>query len=193
LFVIVIQIHKIISSSYPRSFSRHSTRALFALQNFTRKTVIWQNRNMLSLHFLGNKFSLKIRVENFRIKVSSCVMTVSSPNFLFLSAVMRLLVVYLMSSCVNLAVFGTRGPLKRSFDSRLKMAHLWKKGPITHTITQYNVFSFDEFLKSFKSLKIFKITLTFRFDKLWHLLKSVRTGENSQILTVSNKNIFFNC
>jgi hypothetical protein len=79
---------------------------------------------MLSLHFLGNKFSLKIRVENFRIKVSSCVMTVSSPNFLFLSALIRLLVVYLMSSCVNLAVFGTRGPLKRSFDSRLKMAHL---------------------------------------------------------------------
>jgi hypothetical protein len=74
--------------------------------------------------FLGNKFALKIRVENFRIKVSSCVMAVSSPNFLFLSAVMGLLVVYLMSACVNWAVFGTRGPLKRSFDSRFKMAHL---------------------------------------------------------------------
>jgi hypothetical protein len=34
---------------------------------------------------------------------------------------------------------------------------------------------------------IFKISLTFRFDKLSNLSKSVHTGENSQILTVSNK------
>jgi hypothetical protein len=32
-----------------------------------------------------------------------------------------------------------------------------------------------------------KTSLTFGFDKLWHLSKSVHTGENSQILTVSNK------
>jgi hypothetical protein len=43
-----------------------------------------------------------------------------------------------------------------------------------------------------KLLKIFNISLTFRFDKLWHLSKSVHTGEYSQILTsdkcqVSNK------
>jgi hypothetical protein len=31
--------------------------------------------------------------------------------------------------------------------------------------------------------------LTFRFDKLSNLSKSVHTGENSQILTVSNKKI----
>jgi hypothetical protein len=48
-------------------------------------------------------------------------------------------------------------------------------------------FLFDEPLKGSKSLKIFKISLTFRFDKLWQLSKSVHTGENSQILTVSNK------
>jgi hypothetical protein len=48
-------------------------------------------------------------------------------------------------------------------------------------------FLFDEPLKGSKSLKIFKISLTFRFDKLCHLSKSIHTGENSQILTVSNK------
>jgi replication initiation and membrane attachment protein DnaB len=48
-------------------------------------------------------------------------------------------------------------------------------------------FLFDDPLKGSKSRKIFKINLTFRFDKLSHLSKSVHTGENSQILTVSNK------
>jgi hypothetical protein len=38
-----------------------------------------------------------------------------------------LIVVYLMSSCVNLAFFGTRGPLKRLFHSRFKMAHSCQK------------------------------------------------------------------
>jgi hypothetical protein len=54
---------------------------------------------------------------------------------------------------------------------------------------EYNVFLFDEPLKGSKSLKIFKISLTFRFDKLSNLSKSVHIGENSQILTVSNKKI----
>jgi hypothetical protein len=55
-------------------------------------------------------------------------------------------------------------------------------------IVEYNVFLFDESLKKgSKSLKIFKISLTFRFDKLSNLSKSIHTGENSQILTVSNK------
>jgi hypothetical protein len=35
-----------------------------------------------------------------------------------------IIVVYLMSSCVNWTFFGTRGRFKRSFHSRLKMAHL---------------------------------------------------------------------
>jgi hypothetical protein len=48
-------------------------------------------------------------------------------------------------------------------------------------------FLFNEPLKDSKSLKIFKISLTFRFDKLGHLSKSVHRGENSQILTVSDK------
>jgi hypothetical protein len=54
---------------------------------------------------------------------------------------------------------------------------------------EYNVFLFDEPLKGSKSLKIFKISLTYRFDKLWHLSKSVHTGQNSQILIVLNKKI----
>jgi hypothetical protein len=66
-----------------------------------------------------------------------------------------------------------------------------KKAQFTHERVEYNVFLFDEPLKGSKSLKIFKISLTFRFDKLSHLSKSVHTGENSQILTVSNKKRYF--
>jgi hypothetical protein len=62
-----------------------------------------------------------------------------------------------------------------------------KNAQITQERVEYNVFLFDKPLKGFKSLKIFKISLTFRFDKLSNLSKSVHTGENSQILTVSNK------
>jgi hypothetical protein len=62
-----------------------------------------------------------------------------------------------------------------------------KKAQITQERVEYNVFLFDKPLKGSKSLKIFKINLTFRFDKLSNLSKSVHTGENSQILTVSNK------
>jgi hypothetical protein len=40
---------------------------------------------------------------------------------------------YSIRSCVNWAIFGTRGPLKRSFLSRFKMVHLCKKGPNLHT------------------------------------------------------------
>jgi hypothetical protein len=64
-----------------------------------------------------------------------------------------------------------------------------KKAQITQGRVEYKIFLFDEPPKGFKSLKIFKISLTFRFDKLSNLSKSVHTGENSQILTVSNKKI----
>jgi hypothetical protein len=60
---------------------------------------------------------------------------------------------------------------------------------VQFTQVEYNVFLFDDHLKGSKSLKIFKINLTFRFDKFSHLSKSVYIGENSQILTVSNKKI----
>jgi hypothetical protein len=66
-----------------------------------------------------------------------------------------------------------------------------KKGQFTQERVEYTVFLFDEPLKGSKSLKIFKISLTFRFDKLSNLSKSVQRGENSQILTVSNKKNFF--
>jgi hypothetical protein len=41
-----------------------------------------------------------------------------------------------------------------------------KKAQFTHERVEYNVFLFDEPLKRSKSLKIFKIRVTFRFDKL---------------------------
>jgi hypothetical protein len=63
-----------------------------------------------------------------------------------------------------------------------------KKVQFTQERVEYNVFLFDDPLKGSKSLKTFKINLTFRFDKLSHLSKSFHIGENSQILTVSNKN-----
>jgi hypothetical protein len=67
-----------------------------------------------------------------------------------------------------------------------------KKAQFTHERVEYNVFLFHEPLKGSKSLKTFKISLTFRFDKLSHLSKSVHIGENYQILTVSNKkNMYF--
>jgi hypothetical protein len=66
-----------------------------------------------------------------------------------------------------------------------------KKAQITQERVEYNVFLFDEPPKGSKSLKIFKISLTFRFDKLSNLLKPIHTGENSQILTVSNKNFLY--
>jgi hypothetical protein len=62
-----------------------------------------------------------------------------------------------------------------------------KKSNLHKNELNYKVFLFDDPLKGSKSLKIFKINLTFCFDKLSHLSKSVHTGENSQILTVSNK------
>jgi hypothetical protein len=62
-----------------------------------------------------------------------------------------------------------------------------KKAHITQERVEYNVFLFDEPPKGSKWLKIFKISLTFRFDKLSNSSKSVHTRENFQILTVSNK------
>jgi hypothetical protein len=89
------------------------------------------------------------------------------------------IVIYLTSSCVILAFFGMSGPVFKG--PRVP------KAKITQERVEYNVFLFNKPLKGSKSLKIFKISLTFRFDKLSNLSKSVHTGENSQILTVSNK------
>jgi hypothetical protein len=66
-----------------------------------------------------------------------------------------------------------------------------KKVQFTEERVEYNVFLFDDPLKGSKSLKIFKIKLMFRFDKLSHLSKSIHIGENSEILTVSNKKKIF--
>jgi hypothetical protein len=91
------------------------------------------------------------------------------------------IVVYSTSSCVIWAFFGMSGPVKTLVLTGAK------KAQFTQERVEYNVFVFDEPLKGSKSLKMFKVSLTFRFDKLSNLSKSVHTGENSQILTVSNK------
>jgi hypothetical protein len=80
----------------------------------------------------------------------------------------------------------------QSFHSRFKGPRVPKKAQFTHERVEYNVFLCDEPLKGSKSLKTFKISLTFRFDKLRPLSKSVHIGENSQILTVSNKKVVLN-
>jgi hypothetical protein len=53
-----------------------------------------------------------------------------------------------------------------SFHSHCKASRVPKKAQFTHERVEYNVFLFDEPPKGSKSLKIFKISLTFRFDKL---------------------------
>jgi hypothetical protein len=45
----------------------------------------------------------------------------------------------------NLGFFGTRGPLKRSFHSRFKMAHACQKGPIYTQTRQINYY-FNRYL-----------------------------------------------
>jgi hypothetical protein len=42
-----------------------------------------------------------------------------------------------------------------------------KKAQFTQERDEYNAFLFNELLKSSKSLKIFKISLTFRFDNIF--------------------------
>jgi hypothetical protein len=81
--------------------------------------------------------------------------------------------------------------LKREWNERFKGSRVPKKVQFTQERVEYNVFLFDDPLKGSKSLKIFKINLTFRFDKLSHVSKSVHVGENSQILTVSNKKNYY--
>jgi hypothetical protein len=68
----------------------------------------------------------------------------------------------------------------------MAMAHECQKETNLHTDELNTMFLFDS-----KSLKIFKISLTFRFYKLWHLSKSVHTGENSQIPSVEQKKYLF--
>jgi hypothetical protein len=81
--------------------------------------------------------------------------------------------------CVNWAYFSRECQ---------KMPNLHTNEMDTTFFCSTNLLPFGAFSKS---LKIFKISLTFRFDKLWHLSKSVHTGENSQILIMSNKKKFY--
>jgi hypothetical protein len=54
--------------------------------------------------------------------------------------------------------------IKHTYEGR--NSGLFDEAQFTHERVEYNVFLFDEHLKGSKSLKIFKISLTFRFDKL---------------------------
>jgi hypothetical protein len=64
--------------------------------------------------------------------------------------------------------------LHASETSVLKAHECQKKSNLhKNELNMYKLFLFDEPLKGSKSLKIFKINLTFRFDKLSHLSKSV--------------------
>jgi hypothetical protein len=74
--------------------------------------------------------------------------------YLFYLLHICIIVVYLTSLCVNLDFFGISEP------------RVPKKAQFTQERVEYNVFLFDEPLKGSKSLKIFKISLTFCFDKL---------------------------
>jgi hypothetical protein len=73
-----------------------------------------------------------------------------------------------------------------------------EKAQITQERVEYNVFLFDEPPKGSKSLKIFKISLTFRFDKVSNLSKSVvrkidvciTSEENGESKLTSEENLF---
>jgi hypothetical protein len=83
------------------------------------------------------------------------------------------MVVYLISSCVIWASFGMSGTSETSFKGpRVPKKPKLHKNELNTTV----FFLFDEPPKGSKSLKIFKISLTFRFDKLSNLSKSVHTG-----------------
>jgi hypothetical protein len=78
-----------------------------------------------------------------------------------------IIVLYSTSLCVNWAFFGTRVPFSNASETSVLKAHeCQKKAQFIHERVEYNVFLFDEPLKGSKSLKTFKINLTFRFDKL---------------------------
>jgi hypothetical protein len=65
-----------------------------------------------------------------------------------------------------------------------------KKAQFTHERVKYNVFLFDEPLKGFKSLKIFKISLTFRFDKLTFIKIRSHRRKFSNSDSVEQKKVF---
>jgi hypothetical protein len=70
--------------------------------------------------------------------------------------------------------------------------HEWaKKAQFTQERVEYKVFLFDEPLKGRKSLKMFKISLTFRFDKLSNLSKSIQKRKFSDSDSVEQKNLIY--
>jgi hypothetical protein len=121
---------------------------------------------------LNFKFEISNFCANVKVKITSLRTAVRQlANTLTMREFSKWILVYLTSSCVN-----------------------WvpKRAQFTHERVEYNVFFlFDKPLKCSKLPKIFKINLTFHFGKLWHLSKSIQPGENSQILTVSNKKLIF--
>jgi hypothetical protein len=90
---------------------------------------------------------------------------------LFLNKNLNKTIVYKNSSLFDefvckLGLFGTRGPFQKTRVKSFKGPRVPKKAQFTHERVEYKVFLSDEPLKGSKSLKTFKISLTFRFDKL---------------------------
>jgi hypothetical protein len=88
----------------------------------------------ISFNFLSNSYCRRKSLNRLSFFVILFLIEIlffltSSPvQFYFYSFLPRdRIVVYLTSSCVNWAFFGTRGPLKRSFHSRFKLAHSCQK------------------------------------------------------------------
>jgi hypothetical protein len=61
---------------------------------------------------------------------------------------------YSTRSCVNWAFFGTRGPLKRSFHSRFKMAHACQKRPNLHTNSSNKLLLHGRYFKELEQPEI---------------------------------------
>jgi hypothetical protein len=104
-----------------------------------------QQFSFITTFFSDTADTLKTKVGD----VVGCIFEVECSVGGFL--ILKQIIVYLTSLCVNWAFFGISGP---------------KKAQFTHERVEYNVFLFDESLIGSKSLKIFKISLTFRFNKL---------------------------
>jgi hypothetical protein len=99
-----------------------------------------------------------------------------------------IIVIYLTSSCVIWTFFGMSASLKLECNESFKGPRVPKKRKLHKNELNTTFFCSTSPPKGSKWLKIFKISLTFRFDKLSNSSKPVHTGEKSQILTVSNKN-----
>jgi hypothetical protein len=113
----------------------------------------------------SKKETLQKLIENYENGILpriNFVQIISYHNKPMLYNIPESIVVYLTS---KLGFFGTSGPVLNASETSVLRPTSAKKAQLTHERVEYNVFLFDKPLKGSKSLKIFKISLTFRFDK----------------------------